>query len=349
MEIIRTVLGDVPASEMGRTLAHEHVLYAYPGAEWDHRTAFDLDEVADRVATVMKQGMERDNFRTLVEMTPVEVGRHPQLMAEASRRSGMNIIAITGFFPERVGLPFYWKRQTIEELTDFFVRDITEGMMFGWLQTGIKAGALKVATGQEGLNSRPSETNPSGRRVTPAEERLIRAAGRAQKQLGCGVNTHSDPTDYQVTNPGLEQIELLTEEGADPSKIAIGHVLVKPKSLDQAVEICNTGASINIDHIGIPWKYETREEIDEFMANEICELADKGFVENLILSYDRWFHNPRSQITELDPDMPNERVPFTYMFEHFVPRLLKKGFAEKDIDIMLVDNARRIFSMNVDG
>ena len=37
-QIFRTVLGDVPAENSGRHLTHEHLLYGYPGAEFDHRT-----------------------------------------------------------------------------------------------------------------------------------------------------------------------------------------------------------------------------------------------------------------------------------------------------------------------
>ena len=80
------------------------------------RTLFDVGAAAERIAGDLKEAAERDGYRTVVEMTPVEVGRHPVLMAEVARRSMVNIIAITGFFPESIGLPYYWRRQTIEEL-----------------------------------------------------------------------------------------------------------------------------------------------------------------------------------------------------------------------------------------
>lgn len=346
MAYIRTVTGDVPAESIGRTLAHEHILYSYPGAEWDHRTLFDVSEAADRIAKDIREGFERDNFRTLVEMTPVEVGRHPPLMAEVARRSGVNVIAITGFFPESIGLPYYWRRQTVEELAEFFVRDLTEGMVFAGEQTHIPAGAIKVATGQEGRATHASPKRDNGLHLTENEERIIRAAGRAQRQVGCGINTHTDPTDYTVTNPGIEQLDLLEEEGANLNKVAIGHVLIRPTGIEQAVEICERGASINIDHVGIPWKYDSAEELDDFMADEICELAQRGFLDRMVLSFDRWFFNPRTQVTDLDPDMPNERTPLSYMFDSFIPRLLKKGFPEEGVDTILVENARRIFSID---
>ena len=56
MKKIRTVTGDVPAEKMGRTLTHEHLLYTYPGGEYDHNSSFDLDKAVDRIATELKAG-----------------------------------------------------------------------------------------------------------------------------------------------------------------------------------------------------------------------------------------------------------------------------------------------------
>ena len=105
MKKIRTVVGDVPAEKMGRTLTHEHLLYTYPGGEYDHRSSFDLDQAVDRIATELKAGMDRYHYGTLVDMTPCEVGRHPELMQRVAQKTGANVIAVTGFFPERMGIP----------------------------------------------------------------------------------------------------------------------------------------------------------------------------------------------------------------------------------------------------
>ena len=149
-----------------------------------------------------------------------------------------------------------------------------------------------------------------------------------------------------MTNPAIEQLDLLEAEGADPRKIAFGHVLVRPRNIEQAVDVCERGASINIDHVGIPWRYDSAEELDGFMADEISELVRRGYGDRLVLSFDRWFFNPRTKVTELDPDMPNERVPLSYMFDNFVPLLHKKGVTSEDIEKIFVDNPKRIFSMD---
>jgi phosphotriesterase-related protein len=347
MKKIRTVTGDVPAEKMGRTLTHEHLLYTYPGGEYDHRSSFDLDQAVDRIATELKVGMDRYHYGTLVDMTPCEVGRHPELMQRVAHKTGANVIAVTGFFPERMGIPYWYRRQSVDELTEFYVSDLTEGMVFGGRKTDIKAGAIKIATGQESVTPMPSPIGPNGRRIHMYEDRLIRAAGRAQKATGCCVNTHTDPMDYTVTNPGIEQLDVLEEEGADASKIIVGHAFVEPQGLHQVEEICKRGANVQVDHIGIPWRHDSSEGLDESMANMICEMADKGYLDQMVISYDRWFFNPRGEATEENPQLLNEKVDLGYLFESFAPRLRKKGFTEVDLEKMLVDNPRRILPIDI--
>src|SRR6478672_7599636 len=90
MKMIRTVTGDVSAEKIGRTLTHEHLLYTYPGGEYDHRCSFDLDNAVDRIANELKAGMDKYHYRTIVDMTPAEVGRHPELMQMVAQKTGAN-------------------------------------------------------------------------------------------------------------------------------------------------------------------------------------------------------------------------------------------------------------------
>jgi phosphotriesterase-related protein len=343
--VIRTVLGDIPSEQAGVTLAHEHILYAYPGADLDHRTMFDFEEIADRVAGVARAGREENGITTLVEMTPVEVYRHPPLMRAVSERSGVNVIAVTGFFPETMGIPYYWRRQTTEELAEFFVTDLTEGMIFQGRQTGIRAGAIKIATGGEGVSTEPSPVGPSGRRITKIEDRIIRAAAHAQQATGCAINTHTDPNDYAVANPGVEQLDLLAEEGTDPAKVIIGHAFVMPRDIEQVIEICERGATVNVDHVGIPWKHDSTDQLDGLLAERVAEVVERGYGDRISMSYDRWFFNPRAKVTELDPEFLNAKVPYSHMFDSFLPRLAKLGVPEEVSMRFLVDNPRRIFEL----
>jgi phosphotriesterase-related protein len=347
MKVIRTVTGDVPAETNGITLTHEHLLYAYPGADLDHRAAFDFDEIVGRVAGDLSKAKEEHGVRTVVEMTPAEVYRHPPLMKAAAERSGVKVIAVTGFFPQSMGLPYYWRRQTLEEIAEFFITDLRVGMMWSGQQTNIKAGAVKIATGGEGVATAPSPAGPDGLRITPIEQRVVRAAARAQREVGCLVNTHTDPNDYAVTNPGMEQLDLLEDEGADLSRVIIGHAFIQNTGLHQLYEILERGATLNIDHVGIPWKHGSTDELDGILAEQVFQLVQSGYADQITFSYDRWFYNPRARVTDLDPEFLNARVPVGYMFESFVPRLLKMGITEDVIDRILVHNPRRLLAIDV--
>jgi phosphotriesterase-related protein len=217
-------------------------------------------------------------------------------------------------------------------------------MVFAGTQTDIKAGAIKIATGQEGVTPKPSPLGANGFHVSPAEERLIRAAGRAQKRLGVCINTHTDPMDYQVTNPGIEQLDLIEAEGGDPSKVIIGHAFVEPQGVQQILDICKRGANVQIDHMGIPWRHDNVDGLDESMAQLMAQVAQAGYLSQMTLTYDRWFFNPRGPATESNPQLLNEKVPLDYLFTSFAPRLEKKGFRMQDVEKMLVDNPKRIFA-----
>jgi phosphotriesterase-related protein len=345
MKVIRTVTGDVPAERAGVTLTHEHLLYAYPGADLDHRTAFDFDQTVDRVAGDLRRAHDEHEVATVVEMTPPEVYRHPPFMRASAERSGVNVVAVTGFFPQSMGLPYYWRRQTIDELAEFFIKDLTVGMMWAGQPTDIKAGAVKIATGGEGVATGPSPAGPDGLRITEIEQRVVRAAARAQRAIGCLVNTHTDPNDYAVTNPGTEQLDLLEDEGADLTKVIVGHAFIQNRGPHQLYEIADRGATLNVDHIGIPWKHGSTDELDGILADQIFDLVQRGYADRITFSYDRWFFNPRAQVTDLDPEFLNARVPVGYMFESFVPRLLKLGIGEDVVRQILVDNPRRLLAI----
>ena len=339
MAVIRTVLGDIAPADAGVTLTHEHIRYAYQGCEFDHNNVWDVDTVADEVGRTVRDMVREFGIKTMVDLTPPDIGRHPELLAEVSRRSGANIIATTGFYAERMGIGFYWRRKSIDYIAETIVRDLTEGMVYDNKLTPYRAGVIKVASG--GIGETPVEAN--GRRIGPTEERVMRAAGRAQKKTGAPIGTHTQPADYGATNPGIEMLDILEEEGADPGKVMLGHVFIKPR-FEQLKELCKRGAVLQVDHVGIPWMHDTAEELDEEMAVAICRLADLGYLGQLLFSYDRFFSHGRGPITEEEPDQDNTRVPISYLFNSFAPRLAKKGFGKVELNKVLVDNPRRILA-----
>lgn len=342
MAKIRTLTGDIDPTTAGVMLTHEHIVYANPGADLDHRTLYDVDEVSTSVAAKLDETQDRYGLTTMVDLTPTEVGRNPFVMKATAEKTKVNIIGATGFFPERIGIPYHFRKQDIGYLTEYFTLDLTVGMVYGNQQTDAKAGVIKIATGSSDGNEGQTPLQPSGLRVTALEERIVRAAGRAQAATGCPINTHTEPSDYEVTNPGIEQLDLLLDEGADPQKVLIGHAFVHP-NIDQMIAICERGAMLQIDHIGIPWRHSSADELDELIAKHVAELVDRGYLSQLTFSYDRFFHWAHAGVAA-EGNLLNEKVDMDYLWENFVPRLAKYGFGESELHTVLVDNPARLFA-----
>jgi phosphotriesterase-related protein len=335
MSIIRTVLGDIRPEDAGSVLMHEHMIAAWPGSEYDHRAVFDWNAVADKVAAELRSGKERYGFKTVVDITAVEVGRDPHFIAEVARRSGVNLVATAGFFCESMGLPYHWRRQSIDEVADFFVRDIVQGMVFNNEVTPYRAGIIKIATGQDDMHSRPTPPGPNGRHIGVFEERAIRAAARAHHRTGAPITTHTDPEDWAVTNIGAEHLDLLAEEGVDPRRVVTGHGFVNPR-LDMLKEILDRGTSVQIDNIGTGW----RKLNDEDISDAVAELVASGYEDQLVISFDRFFYQRRGPLTREDPIVA-EKMEIDFMHQAFLPLLRKKGVSEEAIHKMLVVNPAR--------
>ena len=123
------------------------------------------------------RGAAAHGLRSAVDAMPADAGRNASLLAELSRRSGVQIVAPTGLHHDRYYGPSHWSARIGEdELADLFVADIEEGIdahdYSGPVvaRTEHRAGIIKVAG---------SEGGPSER-----DARIFRAAATAHLAHG---------------------------------------------------------------------------------------------------------------------------------------------------------------------
>ncbi len=335
MSIIRTVRGDVSPEGAGACLMHEHMIASWPGAEFDHRAVFDWDEVADQVASELTVAREKYDFKTIVDITPAELGRDPNFLKEVSTRGDVNLVSVTGFFCQSMGLPYHWRRQSIDEIAGFLVRDVNEGMVFNNEQTDIRCGIIKIATGPDDLHPSPTPPGPSGRHIGDFEEMAIRGAARAHLETGAPLTTHTDPEDWTVCNIGAEHLDVLEEEGVDPHNVITGHCFVNP-NIEYLNELLERGSSLQVDNMGTGW----RDLDDEHISNAVAGLCEAGWDDQLVISFDRFFYQRRGPMTEDDP-LVAEKMDIDYMHGTFLPLLREKGVPEESIHKMLYVNPVR--------
>ncbi|MGY3361775.1 putative metal-dependent phosphotriesterase family hydrolase [Bradyrhizobium sp. GM0.4] len=141
--MVQTVTGQIPVETLGRTLMHEHLFVAYPGAAFDPLATFDRPKFVEKAVRRLSQLRIEYGVNSFVDPCPIELGRDVTMMKEISEKSDMHIVCTTGFFYEDHGLPTYWRARSVDEIADLYIREIMHGIG----QTGIRAGAIKVADG----------------------------------------------------------------------------------------------------------------------------------------------------------------------------------------------------------
>jgi phosphotriesterase-related protein len=330
MTLVQTVTGLVGADEIGRTLVHEHIVVTYAGEQFDRKFAWTRAEIVARATDKLRE-LRDAGFRTLVDPCPIEMGRDPELYAEVSQQSGVQIVCTTGFYTEHLGwgLPGYWRARDAEEIAELYVAELTDGINN---TGGIKAGAIKAATGIE---------------VTDAERRVLAGAAMAQRETGVGIITHTEHSRH-----GTTQQKIFAEHGADLSRVLIGHQ-DELADLDDLERVVDGGTFVGIDRIGIELLAP-----DAHRADLVAGLVHHGQVDRVCLSQDHIcvMTAPRAPMW-LPPDrrmgMAERRAdmewqlsgrPYTYIWTDFVPLLRERGVSAKDIDVMFEDNPKRLLA-----
>ena len=297
---------------------HEHLLVGWPG--WEAEGPADRAARRERRArcTNTLQELHALGVRTLLDPCPIDLGRDVDLMAECASASGVRIICATGLYKENQGAPAYFQFRThwgdaLQEMTDVFVRELTEGIG----ESGIRAGVIKVATGAN--------------QITPYETLVLRAAAQAHKATGAPITTHTEDGTM-----GPQQLDILLGEGVAPEAIVIGHSCGS-SHLAYHLSMLDRGAYLGFDRFGLELAHPDRERLAALIG-----LLGVGFERQIVLSHDTvWCW--RGRPPKLPPGLLAEWEP-SHVIKRIIPRLRTAGVAEEKIRAMLVDNPRRYFA-----
>lgn len=313
MAQVQTVLGPVDAARLGRTLMHEHVFVLtsdvqrnYP-EEWGDEDA----RVADAVRRLAK--LPSHGIGTIVDVTVIGQGRDiARIKRIAAQVPGLNIVVATGCYTFDE-VPLFFSRRPAPTMTDFFVRDLTEGIA----DTGVKAGMLKCAVDAKGL--------------TRGVERVLRAVARAHARTGAPVTIHT----HAAGQHGPEILKVLAEEGTDLSRVVLGHSgdSADPGYLQAMAE---AGLTLGMDRFGID-HFGTLKVRAELVA----ELCRRGLADRMVLSHDTCCYIDWFAPGSLD-DLKHWH--YLHISQDVLPYLRDHGVTDDQIDAMLVRNPARILA-----
>lgn len=313
MPSAHTVLGEVPVEKLGVTFPHEHVVLAWGAARSDMGPAYDVEAIVSAVSADLGPAVKNHKLGTIVDAGPPELGRDVEVQQLVSRALGVNIIAATGAYKMGGGgVPLVWQMQDLEDIEQHFVDEITKGVG----PNKVKCGVIKLASSDDF--------------TSPIEEKVFRAGARAAKRTGCPIITHSDPSGWAVTSVGKKQLDILTSEGVEPSRIMLGHIDGTP-NLNYLVELVNRGCYIAYDRIGGRGVCP-----DPVRAGLVAALCNMGFASHIMLAMDHqgyWFPKKPAM-------MAAAGKYFSHIHEKFLPLLAKGGVSDRNIEQMLVTNPR---------
>jgi phosphotriesterase-related protein len=311
MATIQSATGPIDTADMGFTLMHEHVLVMWPPMYQQYPELFDREALMDLSVAKLKAAVAA-GVKTMVDLTPIDLGRNPAFIKEAAEKSGMQIIVPTGLYYAR---PFYFAGRPESAMTDLFVKDITEGIS----TTGVRANVIKCAT------------EPT---MDAMNERVLRASAKAHRRTGVPICTHT----YPANRTGLDQQRVFKEEGCDLGRIVIGHS-DDSDDIEYLDQIIQNGSFCGMDRIGIQ-----RPRDDNQRAEMVTALVERGYADRITLSHDASCH-----LDMLSPELVEQlgaNWNFTHIPNNIVPMLRERGVSDAAIEQMTVGNPRRIFEMN---
>lgn len=302
---VNTVLGGVLASSLGRVLPHEHVfidmmsITGIRGQRLDNfeRMRFEMSRLVPNLPC------------TVVDVTPIGVGRNPLLLKRISEDLGINFVVSTGFYRPR-WYPEIVDKWDSEAIAQVFIKEIFEGID----DTGIKAGII-------------GELGTEKPWVNPAEERVLIAAGQAQVETGLTITLHSYGSAV-----GAQQVKILLKNGVKAGRIIVGHCDTYPDS-DSEIKyfrlLADLGCWIQFDTIRTndnnPWIMELR-------AVWVKKLIDAGHGHQVLLSHD---------ICESGHLFTSGGEGYRTLWDNFISYLVRAGVDSDQIERLLTSNPQQ--------
>ncbi|WP_369045963.1 phosphotriesterase family protein [Sinomonas sp. P10A9] len=315
MSKVNTVLGTIPAEELGLVAIHEHIGYGMPGSELD-TTWWKTPEQRYEETVPKLRAFHENGGGTFVDATGICNGRDVDYYKSLSAKTGVHIVACTGFVGGDTALP-HFANAPVEYLAAQFIHEITVGIG----ATGAKAGVIKVGVSRGG-------------RMTELDKRIYRAAARAAVQTGVPILTH-------LAIDAEPAIAIFREEGLPLDRVLFGHVddgVNAEKTQD--TWIVEQGGRLGFDTFG----YETELPDPPFWARprnkrleHFLRFVQGGHADQVLASAD-------ANCSPLGwPGVKGHTV--NYIFEQLIPDLRKAGVDEETITKIFVESPADFLSI----
>ena len=320
MAQIMTVNGPKTSEEMGLSLIHEHVIVDWIGADSTGYHRWDRNEIVDRALPYFEE-LKGYGVSTFLDCTPAYLGRDPYVLKALSDRTGINILSNTGYYGSGNNkyIPEHALSATAEELAALWVEEYKDGID----GSGIKPGFIKISVeNQDSLST--------------MHEKLVRAAALTHLETGLTIVSHTG-TD----GPAMAQLKILQEMGVFPEAFVWTHA--QNGTMDGYLKAAALGAWISLDNVRDQASDDPNQPgTISWYVKTLLALKSEGILDHVLISHDAGWYN-------VGQENGGEYRGYTDVFTRLIPRLLENDFTQKNIDLLLKENPRRAYSIQIRG
>jgi phosphotriesterase-related protein len=171
--------------------------------------------------------------------------------------------------------------------------------------------------------------------LRPFERKTLRAAACAQQETGAAVNVH--PGRHQEAP--FEIVEIIREAGGDVTRLVMSHIDRTLFAEEDVLRLAATGCVIEYDFFGIEtsyyWFADADLPTDAVRLAYIRALFARGHGAQVVVSQD---------ICTKTRLVTYGGHGYGHLLRNVVPLMRRKGFAEDEIETILVRNPRRLLT-----
>ena len=341
--MIHTVKGLIQDEKIGKTMAHEHLLWdqscyicgepkepslkklmhedvnmenlcaLYYNAHYniDNIKQFDIGIAVEEVKHFKNAGGS-----TVVDVTSIGIGRNPKALLEISEATGLNVV---------MGSGYYLSSSHPHELFFMGKDDIAKLIMNEFLNGVDDADVKPGVIGEIGISDNKNEQ----------ELKILRASAIAQKETGAPIFIHPPYGTY-----ALDFIDIVKEEGGDASKVVICHCDPMLENAEYLDAIAKTGAYIEFDQFGLEFPLNLGSktlwlprDIDRIRA--VKRHIDMGNANNILISQDICFKTSLIKYGGWG---------YGHILRDLLGYMKEEGISDESLNMILTENPKRVLS-----